>query len=122
VSTATTIIFYSPDRDPDFHLRLITYALTGTVLTRSVQTSNETNLAVGTTGNWTFPAVTTNPVVLTGVITLLFTYLDQASPPVVATTGAALQSVLVDLVVNQTPRSSPIPQTYHTQVDLRVTN
>jgi Tfp pilus assembly protein PilW len=125
---AGTISFYSPDQVPDFHLRLITYKLTAGSLTRSVTTStNVASAVVGTANAWAFPG---NPgptvlgpavVVLTGVTnSTLFTYKDQLNGT--PATVDLVQAVQLDLVIDNSPNTSPTPQTYHTQVDLRVTD
>jgi prepilin-type N-terminal cleavage/methylation domain-containing protein len=123
VSLATKITFYSPDRDPDFHLRKITYELLAGQLTRQVTTSTNTASAViGTTVAWNFPG-SLGPIapVLTGVLnTTVFTYKNQAN--VTPTVTDPLQAVQIDLVIDQSPSTSPTAQTYHTEVALRVTD
>lgn len=116
-SSATKIVFYSPDRAEDFHLRKITYELTGGTLTRTVSLSNERVSQVVGTG-WSFPAAT--PVaVLPGVLnTTLFTY--RTTKNQVWPAYKPLAAVQLDLVIDQTPDSSPTRQTYHTEVALRV--
>lgn len=61
--SATSITFYSPDRMQPFHLRNITYAVSGNTLTRQVTISTNTNGPP-----WTWPA-TAGPVetVFTGI-------------------------------------------------------
>jgi prepilin-type N-terminal cleavage/methylation domain-containing protein len=120
---AGTISFYSPDQVPDFHLRLITYKLTAGSLTRSVTTStNVASAVVGTANAWAFPGVLGNAVaVLTGVTnSTLFTYKDQLNGT--PATVDLVQAVQLDFVIDNSPNTSPTPQTYHTQVDLRVTD
>ena len=121
-SIAGTITFYSPDRSDDFRLRLITYALTAGTLNRSVTTSTNTYSALTGTVSWNFAGQpTTTAPVLTGITNAtLFTYLDAQNN--VTTTSTTLRAVQLDLVVNQSPSTSPTAQTFHTQVDLRVTN
>jgi prepilin-type N-terminal cleavage/methylation domain-containing protein len=125
-STARSITFYSPDRGvPYFRLRLITYTLLAgsTTLTRQVTTSTNDSLAVvGTATPWAFPG-SLGPIVpvLRGVTnTSVFTYKNQADAT--PTALDPLQAVQIDLVVVQSPATSPTPQTYHTQVNLRVTD
>jgi hypothetical protein len=120
-STATSITFYSPDRFADFHLRRITYTKTGTVLNRSVTVSLEVSSAVTGAAVWTFPGATTTGPVLTGLTNAsLFSYRDELNAP--TTNALVLRAVVLDLVIDQSPNTPPGPQTYHTQVDLRVTN
>ena len=120
-SSATKIVFFSPDRGVDFHLRMITYNLTGGTLTRSVSTSTNTfTTVVGTINAWAFGPAPVDVPVLTGVLNAtVFTYKNQkdATP----TASLPLAAVQVDLVIDQSPATSPTPQTYHTRVDLRVT-
>jgi prepilin-type N-terminal cleavage/methylation domain-containing protein len=118
--TATQIVFYSPDRDTDFHLRKLTYNMAGGVLTRTVDTTTNRLLAVTGGVAWAFPNTPTSSVVLTGITNAtLFTYKDQNNA--VATTGATLRSIVIDFVIDRTPNAPPAAQPYHTQVDLRVT-
>jgi prepilin-type N-terminal cleavage/methylation domain-containing protein len=124
VMTATTIRFYSPDREPDFHLRKIEYNLAaGGVLTRSEATSSNTfSLAVTGGAGWAIGGMSPVVPVLTGIInTTVFTYMDQSSPPLTTAIVASMRSVVIDLVIDQSPNTSPTRQTYHTQVNLRVT-
>jgi hypothetical protein len=120
-SSATNIVFFSPDRGVDFHLRMITYDMTGGTLTRSISTStNTSSTVVGTVNAWTFTGTPVAVPVLTGIKnTTLFTYKNQqdATP----TASLPLAAVQIDLVIDQSPATSPTAQTYHTQVDLRVT-
>jgi prepilin-type N-terminal cleavage/methylation domain-containing protein len=121
-STATSITFYSPDRGADFHLRQITYTLAAGQLTRSVTTStNAVSAVVGTVNNWAFPALGPAVPVLTGVTNAtVFTYKNQQNGT--PTVLLPLQAVQIDLVIDQSPSTSPTAQSYHTQVDLRVTD
>ena len=120
-SSPTKIVFFSPDRGVNFHLRRITYNMTGGTLTRSISTSTNTSQnVVGTTNAWAFGPAPVAVSLLTGVLnTTLFTYKNQQD----ATPSASLPlaAVQFDLVIDQSPGTSPTRQTYHTRVDLRVT-
>jgi prepilin-type N-terminal cleavage/methylation domain-containing protein len=125
VSGIATITFYSPDRATDFHLRKITYTLPvgSTILSRSVTTSiNAASGVVGLSAAWNFTgAPTATAPVLTGVTnTTLFLYKNQLNGT--PTTSYPLRAIQIDLLIDQSPTTSPTPQTYHTQVDLRVTD
>ena len=118
-STASRITFYSPNRDINFRLRKITYDLTGGTLTRSVSTSANTAAdVVGKTAVWTFDPADPVPV-LTGVLNAsLFSYKNATNGPWPGI--KPLAAVQIDLVIDQSPGRSPTPQTYHTEVAMRV--
>jgi Tfp pilus assembly protein PilV len=119
---AASVTFYSPDRAADFHLRKITYSVTAGSLYRQVTSSNNAASAVvGSATAWSFPPDNPAFIVLAGVTNAtLFTYKNQNNGT--PTAQLPVRSVQIDLVIDQSPSTSPTAQTYHTQVDLRVTD
>lgn len=82
--TATAITFYSPDKQPSFHLRQISYRLAGGTLQRSTATSTN---AYPTGPPWTFAAATPWATQVGSVTNAaVFTYYDGTgavmSPPI----------------------------------------
>ena len=113
--STTGFTFYSPDRQTPFHLRKITYALSGTNL--NVSTTASTNSAP----TWTFPTTSAAfSVAIKNVRSLTFTYKDANG----AVTAAAnkVQRVDMTMVIDNDPTRSPWSQTYAMSADLRITN
>jgi Tfp pilus assembly protein PilW len=113
VSTATTLTFDSPDRSTPFHLRRISYRLTGGRLERSMITSTS---AGG--WPWTFP-VTPGAWIpqLTSIQNgAVFTYYDQNGA--VTTDPNAVHSVRVTLAV-QPKQTQAATSTYTALVTIR---
>jgi prepilin-type N-terminal cleavage/methylation domain-containing protein len=112
--TPAQITFLSPDRATPFHLRRISYRISGGVLERATAVSTDTdgppwNLPVADTWKRMVGSVQ-NPAV--------FTYLDAAG--LTTTSAAAVRTVGVTLLV--AARTSPGRMlTYQTSVKLRAT-
>ena len=99
VMSPTSITFYAPDdtfttSDPtDYHLREISYQLTGGNLQRSSNVSS--NLAGPP---WTIPPLGNWVTLLNGITnSAAFTYYDGSNPPQLTTNPAAVRSVVVSV-------------------------
>jgi prepilin-type N-terminal cleavage/methylation domain-containing protein len=110
--TGNTITFYSPDRQTPFHLRKISYQLTGGNLQRQFALSTDTDgypWTFGATGAWVNQVnnVTNSTV---------FTYYDSSGN--VTSTASAIDNVGITVTVS--PRGSQgRTYTYTTTVQLR---
>jgi len=115
-ATATQIVFTTPDRQTPYHLRQVSYQVTGGTLQR--QSVSSTN-----TGGppWTLPALSTGPVeTLVGSITNAspyFTYRDASD----AVTSTLASIARVDIALTTTPKASSGDATtgYSQTVNLR---
>ena len=111
--TANQITFYSPDKATPFHLRKISYRVTGTRLERSVTISSDTDgypWAFGTAGAYV--------LVLDGVRNAtLFTYRDSDGDVTAVPNEVAI--VDLSLTVDADTARPPGPLSYGTSVDLR---
>jgi prepilin-type N-terminal cleavage/methylation domain-containing protein len=109
----TQITFYSPDRATPFHIRRISYRLSGTALQRSVTTSTDTNgfpWVFGTAG----PYVT----VLDNVRnTTVFTFRDADGA--VTSDAESVALVQLDVTVDRDPSRPPGALVYSTTAELR---
>jgi len=112
-ATATTLTFDSPDRATPFHLRRISYRLTGGRLERSSITSTNTG-----GWPWTFPVipVTWVPQVTSIMNGSVFIYYDQNGA--VTTDPNAIHSVRVTLSV-QPKQTQAASTTYTNLVTIR---
>ncbi len=107
------ITFYSPDRTTPYHMRKISYRMTGTTLQRSVTTSTDTDGFP-----WVFPAIGTYVTVLEFVRNpTLFTFRDVAD--VVTTDPASVATVQLDITVNKDLTGQPGPLSYSTTTEMR---
>jgi prepilin-type N-terminal cleavage/methylation domain-containing protein len=110
---AAQITFYSPDRVTPFHLRQISYRLTGTTLERSVTTSTDTDGAP-----WTFGPTGAYVAMLTDVRNpTLFTYRDLTG--VATTDRTQVATVELTVTVDRDPTRSPAELSYSTTTELR---
>lgn len=110
--SASQITFLSPDRNEPFHLRRVSYRVSGGVLERATAVSTDTDGSP-----WVIPGLPAwSPVVRSVVDPAVFTYLDESGA---ATTNAALvRTVGVRLVVSAA-RTSSTNLTYQSSVNLR---
>ncbi len=123
VMSPTSITFYSPDvtysgaSPATFHLRKISYQLTGGKLQRS------TALATNTNGPpWTIPALGSWVTQLGGIVnTDVFTYYDGSNPPVPTTNPAAVRTAVIKVTVAAVPGGGK-QSTYSDSATLRVTS
>jgi prepilin-type N-terminal cleavage/methylation domain-containing protein len=110
---AAQITFYSPDRVTPFHLRQISYRMTGTTLERSVTTSTNTNGAP-----WTFGTTGAYVAMLKDVRNpTLFTYRDTAGAATTDRTQVA--TIELNVTVDRDPTRSPAELSYSTTTELR---
>ena len=110
---ASAITFYSPDRATPFHVRRISYRLSGTTLQRSVTTSTDTDGIP-----WTFGATGPWVDVLANVRnTTVFTFRDADG--LVTTVADNVALVQLDLTVDRDPTRPPGALSYSTTVELR---
>jgi prepilin-type N-terminal cleavage/methylation domain-containing protein len=100
-ASATQLTFTSPDRLTPYHLRQVSYRLSGGNF--QVATATSTN-----TGGppWTLPALGPWTTLVGSVTnTSVFTYYDASTPPAVTTTPASVARA--DLSLSITPFASP---------------
>ena len=111
--TATTLDFYTPDRQSPMHLLRIAYRLRGTVLERSSVASINRGAPP-----WVFPATGTQwiPIVTGLTNTDLFTY--QASDGSAATTSGEVSIVGLHFILSSGV-SSPATVVYRAEVQVR---
>jgi type II secretory pathway component PulJ len=116
VTTATTsqITFYSPDRATPYHLRQVSYRVSGGRLERAFQTSTNTGGPP-----WTMPGSLGAWATLVGSVTSAspFTYKDASGN--VTTTATAVASANVALVIAPRPGLGGTGSTYQTTIALR---
>jgi type II secretory pathway component PulJ len=110
--TATQITFTSPDRSSPFHLRRISYRVSGGRLERAFVTSSDSDgppWSIGALGSWIKQ--------LSGVTsTTVFTYKDEDG----ATTTTASQVARVDIAITVKSATTPYRTfSYSTSVGLR---
>jgi prepilin-type N-terminal cleavage/methylation domain-containing protein len=111
--TATSITFYSPDRATPYHIRKISYRLTGVNLERSVTTSTDADGAP-----WTFGATGPYAVVLKDVrSTTVFTYRDHDGA--ITTDAAEVATVQLSLTVDHDTTQLPGALSYTTTAEVR---
>jgi prepilin-type N-terminal cleavage/methylation domain-containing protein len=111
--SATGLTFYSPDRATPYHIRRISYRLSGTTLERSVTVSTDTDGSP-----WSFGSAGAYATVLQNVRnTPLFTYRRRDG----STTTDASQVATVELAVtvDRDPTQPPGPLSYSTTAELR---
>jgi prepilin-type N-terminal cleavage/methylation domain-containing protein len=109
----TQITFYSPDRATPFHIRKISYRLSGTTLQRSVTTSTDTNGFP-----WVFGTAGAYVTVLTDVRnTTVFSFRDADGQPTTVADDVAV--VQLDLTIDRDPARPPGALSYSTTVELR---
>jgi prepilin-type N-terminal cleavage/methylation domain-containing protein len=108
-ATATTLTFDAPDRSTPFHLRRISYRLSGGRLERSIITSTNTG-----GWPWTFPVTPGAwiPQVTSIQNGAVFTYYDENG--VVTATPSAVHSVRVTLSVQ--PKQTQAASTTYTEL------
>jgi hypothetical protein len=118
--TSTSLTFYSPDRMSPFHLRKISYRLSGQQFQRSSLVSSQT--FVDPPPNWTFPGtagwVTLLPLVTNSDI---FTYYDASGAVYTGTDPAQVLRVDIKLTAS-TGGQQPRITTYTASAVLRGTN
>lgn len=100
--SGTTLTFYSPDRQQPFHLREISYQLTGGQLQRRVAVSTNTDGYPWTFGPWS--AWLTQARLITSASIFTGKYLDVSGN--VVTTATASQVSGVWVAVTASPRGS----------------
>jgi prepilin-type N-terminal cleavage/methylation domain-containing protein len=111
--TATQITFYTPDRATPYHIRKVSYRVTGVNLERSVTTSSDTDGFP-----WTFGTTGPYPTVLRDVRnTTLFAYRDEDG--ITTTDPTQVATVQLTLTVDRDTARPPAPLTYTTTVQLR---
>jgi prepilin-type N-terminal cleavage/methylation domain-containing protein len=113
--SATQITFYSPDRQTPFHLRKISYKLTGTDFQRSTMVSTDTDgfpWVFGTTGTY----ITQLQSVRNSTV---FAYRDADGA--VTTDPTSVSVVDLNLTVDVDTTSGPAPYVYSTTVQIRGT-
>jgi type II secretory pathway component PulJ len=110
--TTTQLTFLSPDRQYPFHLRRVSYRLSGGKFQRVFATSSDTDGAP-----WVIPALGSYRNVVDGVVnTSVFSY--KKADGTTATTPTTVKTVDVTLVLTTT--TSPSRQyTYKTSVTIR---
>jgi Tfp pilus assembly protein PilW len=112
--TATSLTFLSPDYAQPFHMRRISYRMTGTDLERSVTTSTDTD------GDpWSYPAATGAYVTILKNVrnSVVFEYFDAAGT---ATTSLpAIRTVKLSVGVDPNATSNPGSETYSVTANLR---
>ena len=123
VMSPTSITFYSPDgtysagSPATFHLRQISYRLTGGALQRSSAVASNTNGPP-----WTIPALGSWVPQLNGIVnTDIFTYYDGSNPPVQTTNPAAVRTAVIKVTVAPVPDQGK-QSTYSDSATLRVTS
>jgi prepilin-type N-terminal cleavage/methylation domain-containing protein len=101
VMSSTSLTFYAPDStysaadQTDYHLREISYQLSGGNFQRTSTVSSNTNGPP-----WTIPSLGSSVTLVGGVLnSAAFTYYDGSQPPVVTTDPAAVRTVVVTLTV-----------------------
>jgi len=118
-ATASQITFYSPDRQTPYHLRQVTYRVSGGAFQRELVTSTNTGAPP-----WTIPALSTAPwATLFNAVTAVgstpyFTYYDDTN----TVTTTASQVSRVDVALTATPAGSTNGQgatTYTETINLR---
>ena len=118
-ASASQLSFYSPDRQTPYHLRQITYRVSGGAFQRQLVTSTNTGGPP-----WTIPSLSTAPLatLFSGVTavgsTPYFTYYDSND----AVTTTASQVTRVDLALTATPTGSTSGEgatTYTETINLR---
>ena len=110
---AAQITFYSPDRATPYHLRKISYRMTGTTLQRSVTTSTDTDGFP-----WVFPTIGAYVTVLEFVRnTTVFTFRDVAN--VITTDPATVATVQLDITVDKDLAAQPGALSYSTTTGMR---
>jgi prepilin-type N-terminal cleavage/methylation domain-containing protein len=118
-ASASQLSFYSPDRQTPYHLRQITYRVSGGAFQRQLVTSTNTGGPP-----WTIPSLSTAPLatLFNGVTavgsTPYFTYYDSND----AVTTTASQVTRVDLALTATPTGSTSGEgatTYTETINLR---
>jgi prepilin-type N-terminal cleavage/methylation domain-containing protein len=99
--SSTSLTFYAPDStystadQTDYHLREISYQLTGGVFQRTSTASSNTNGPP-----WTIPTLGSPVSLVSGVVnSVAFTYYNGNQPPAVTTIPAAVRTVVVTLTV-----------------------
>ena len=111
--TATQLTFYSPDRATPFHLRKISYRVSGTRLERSSTVSTDTDGFP-----WTFGTAGPYVLAIDGVRnTTVFTYRDQDGN--VTTVPSEVATVGIALTIDADAAHPHGPLSYQTTVDLR---
>ncbi len=102
VMSGTSLTFYAPDQtystddQTDYHLREISYQLSGGNLQRVSSVSSDTDGPP-----WTIPTLGTPVTLVSGVLnSAVFTYYDGSQPPVATTDPAAVRSVVVTVSVS----------------------
>jgi prepilin-type N-terminal cleavage/methylation domain-containing protein len=110
---AAQITFYSPDRATPYHIRKISYRMSGTTLQRSVTTSTDTDGFP-----WVFPTTEPYTMVLESVRnTTLFTFRDVAGA--ITTDPTTVATVQLDLTVEKDLNVQPGPLSYSTTTEMR---
>ena len=110
--TATQLTFLSPDRQDPFHLRRVSYRLSGGTFQRVFSTSTDTDGAP-----WSIPALGSYLTVVDGVVNAsVFSY--KKADGTTATTPVDVKTVDVTLVVS-TATSPSRQYTYKTSVTVR---
>lgn len=113
-ANGTQLMFLSPDRAEPFHLRRISYRLTGGVLERAIAVSTNADGPP-----WTIPSLPSYTPLVTSVVSpSVFTYQDVNGSS--TSDRAAIRTVGLALAVT-TKTSQGRSVNYQTSVDLRAT-
>ena len=100
--TGTTLSFYSPDRTTPFHLRQISYQLTGGKLQRQYRTTTDTDGYPWVWGSWSAWATVASNITSSSIFT--GKYLDTSGNVVTTTTASQVSGVWVAVTIS--PRGS----------------
>ncbi len=103
--TGTTLTFYTPDRSSPFHLREVSYQLSGGKLQRAFVTSTNTGAGPWVVGGTALQSASLGAwSTQVGSVTnaTVFTYWDSSTPPVQTATAANVARVVVTLAVSPT--------------------
>jgi type II secretory pathway component PulJ len=112
-STTTQLTFYSPDRLTPFHLRQVSYRLSGGQLQRAIATSTDNDGAP-----WSIPALGAWTTMLGSVTnTSIFTY--KNADGAATTTPTNVASATVTLIVTPSKGIGGASSTSQTTIDLR---
>jgi hypothetical protein len=119
--SATGITFYAPDgaytaADPtDYHLREISYRISGGQLQRASAVSSNVNGPP-----WTIPALGSWVPLVSGVTSsYAFAYYDGSQPPAITNSPAAVRTVVITLTLGVT--GTTVQYTYSSSATLRET-
>jgi prepilin-type N-terminal cleavage/methylation domain-containing protein len=121
VMSSSTVTFYAPDSTyatatpTTYHLREISYRVSGGQLQRATSVSSNTNGPP-----WTIPALGSWVPLVDGVVnTAAFAYYDGSQPPALTNSPAAVRTVVVTLTLSV--KGTPVQYTYSSSATLRET-